>query len=428
MTKKANVHSMGRMPESGMSPELERVRALSVSLEGRRVGILNRLPGERHIFAFEQDYVDAPNRPTLSLSYKGHMGGLVTAVRPVGRRLSPFFSNLLPEGQLREYIAAKAGVKKDREFFLMAIVGEDLPGAVTVRPLDAEDADDHEHHDDDDPQHPQQGMLRFSLAGVQLKFSAVLNAAGGLTIPAYGIGGAWIVKLPSMQYPAVPENEYVMLQLARAAGIEVPSIRLIRIGEITGLPPDTARLQGNALAIERFDRAGDGRRVHMEDFAQVFGIFPDDKYSGRSYANIAAVLWAETGSACTYEFVRRVVFSVLTGNADMHLKNWSLLYPDGRTPVLSPAYDFVATVPYIPGDTLALSFGGSRSLDGITLEQVRRFTDTARLPMKPVWDIVLDMVERTRQAWKGLPEKELLPRDLLGTIDGQIEKVVSGTK
>ena len=68
------------------------------------------------------------------------------------------------------------------------------------------------------------------------------------------------------------------------------------------------------------------------------------------------------------EFVRRLVFSVLIGNGDMHLKNWSLLYPDGRTPLLSPAYDFVSTVPYIPGDSLALSFGGAKSLDGIGID------------------------------------------------------------
>ena len=99
----------------------------------------------------------------------------------------------------------------------------------------------------------------------------------------------------------------------------------------------------------------------MEDFAQVFGGFPDDKYEHRSYANIAAVLW-ESGEQSTWEFVRRLVFSVLIGNADMHLTNWSLIYPDRRTPVLSPGYDFVATLPYLPHDKVALSSGESKSL------------------------------------------------------------------
>jgi serine/threonine-protein kinase HipA len=411
-------------PGTAMNPELEKVKALAVHLHGRRIGIINRLAGDRHLFAFEQDYVDDPNRPTLSLSYKGQAGGLVTAIRPVGRRLPPFFSNLLPEGHLRTYLAEKAGVKPDREFFLMAVLGADVAGAVTVKPVDTGERDDEEPHDDVD--HRQnEGVLRFSLAGVQLKFSAVMEASGGLTIPAHGVGGSWILKLPSAQFPAVPENEFVMLELARAIGIQVPAIRLVRVADIQGLPPDAVRMEGQALAVERFDRAAGGRRIHMEDFAQVFGLFPDDKYGSRSYANIAAVLWAETGDAGAYEFVRRLVFSVLIGNADMHLKNWSLLYPDGRKPVLSPAYDFVATVPYIMHDKLALSFGGSRALNEITLDQVRRFTDTAGLPMKPVWDTVRETVQRTAEAWKTLAQKDLLSKVIHTAIDEQIQTAVA---
>jgi hypothetical protein len=257
-------------------------------------------------------------------------------------------------------------------------------------------------------------------SGVQLKFSAIMESSGGLTIPADGVGGSWIVKLPSTRFTAVPENEYVMLELARAVGIEVPAVRLVPVAEIQGLPQDAARMEGMALAVERFDRAPGGRRIHMEDFAQVFGLFPQDKYKKRSYANIASVLWAETGDKGTYEFVRRLVFSVVIGNADMHLKNWSVLYPDGRTPALSSAYDFVATLPYIENDSLALTFGGSRSLSGVTLDQVRRFTDRARLPMSPVWEIVRETAARTAEAWKAQPHKDLISGEMLKIIDKQI--------
>jgi len=414
-----------------MDPDLEKINSLDVHLHGRRIGIINRLAGDHSLFAFEQDYVDDPNRPILSLSYKGQAGGLVTAVRPVVRRLPPFFSNLLPEGHLRTYLAEKAGVKPEREFFLMAVLGADVAGAVTVKPLGANEfVDDLQPHHDDirhDDDRQQKGVLRFSLAGVQLKFSAVLEASGGLTIPAHGLGGSWIVKLPSTQFPAVPENEYVMLELARAIGIQVPSIRLVPVAAIQGLPPDAAHMAGQALAVERFDRAAGHRRIHMEDLAQVFGLFPDDRYRHRSYANIAAVLWAESGDVATYEFVRRLAFSVVIGNAGMHLKNWSLIYPDGRIPVLSPAYDFVATLPYIPGDSLALTFGGSRSLNEITLTQVRRFADTARLPVTPVWKVVRETVERTVEAWKVLHQKELLAATTLKIIDQQIQRVIAGT-
>ena len=405
----------------------KKLNALSVELYGRRIGVINRLAGDRHLFAFEQDYLDDPGRPTLSLSFKGEDGGLVTATRPVSVRVPPFFSNLLPEGHLREYLAMRARLKPEREFFLLAMLGEDLPGAVVVVPRDQEHDDAHHDaahaHAADADDRDGDGALRFSLAGVQLKFSAVIEASGGLTIPVNGMGGSWIVKLPSARFPAVPENEHVMLELARAVGITVPENRLVDIREIEGLPEDAAGVEGNALAVKRFDRGPEGRRIHMEDFAQVFGLFSRDKYDRRSYANVAAVLWAETGQEGAYEFVRRLAFTALIGNADMHLKNWSLLYPDRRTPVLSPAYDFVATLPHMPKDKLALNFGDSRSLAEITVDQVRRFADTARMPASPVWQIITDTAERSVAAWETLEEARALASEMRTSIGNQILRV-----
>jgi len=407
-----------------MNSDPQKLNALAVHLHGRAIGVLNRLAGDRHLFAFEQDYIDDPERPTLSLSFKGRTGGLVTALRPVGRRVPPFFSNLLPEGHLRTYLAQRAEVKPEREFFLLAILGGDLPGAVTLAPIEKEERADAVHAREERLEKSRPNTaLQFSLAGVQLKFSAVMEASGRLTIHADGMGGSWIVKLPSARFPAVPENEYAMMELARKVGIAVPAVRLVDTGSIRGLPEDAATIGGKALAVERFDRAPRGKLVHMEDFAQIFGLFPDDKYGHKSYANIASVLWAEAGQEDTFEFVRRVVFSMLIGNADMHLKNWSVLYPDKRTPALSPGYDFVATLPYLPKDTLALNFGGSRSLDEITRDQMRRFADTARIPASPLWEIAAETAERTVASWKTLEQADVLPKELRAAIDKQILRV-----
>jgi serine/threonine-protein kinase HipA len=412
-----------------MKFDTKKIKALAVRLHGRQIGIINRLAGERQIFAFEEEYIDDPNRPTLSLSFKSGTGGLVTALRPVPRRVPPFFSNLLPEGHLRTYLAKLAEVKPEREFFLLAVLGADLPGALVVTPLEG-DAHEVEAHDaaGDHDDRPPETALRFSLAGVQVKFSAVMEASGGLTVPAGGMGGSWIVKLPSARFSAVPENEFVMLELARRVGIAVPPNRLIDMAKIKGLPDEARTGGGTALAVQRFDRVPGGDPVHMEDFAQVFGLYPDDKYGHRSYANIASVLWAETGEESTYEFVRRLVFSVLIGNADMHLKNWSLLYPDRRKPVLSPAYDFVATLAYIPGDRLALNFGGSRSLNEITTGQMRSFAGTARIPASPLWQIAVETAERTVASWKTLEQVDLLSKEMRTSIEKQILTVAATTK
>jgi serine/threonine-protein kinase HipA len=404
-----------------MSFDPKTLHALTVNLHGRRIGVINRISGDHHLFSFDQGYIEDADRPVLSLSFKGQSGGLVIPMRAVTGRLPVFFSNLLPEGHLREYLAARAGVKQHREFFLLAVLGSDLPGALTVAPLEQPVQSIAAHsRDREEEEAIPEAAFRFSLAGVQLKFSAIMESTGGLTIPAGGIGGAWIVKLPSSSFQFVPENEYTMLALARVMGIEVPETRLIDIAEIRGLPSDATTIGGKALAIRRFDRGPNGEAIHMEDFAQVFGLYPRDKYHHRSYANIASVLWAETGESGTFEFFRRLVFSVLIGNGDMHLKNWSLLYPDRRTPLLSPAYDFVATFPYIPNDNLALTFGGSRSLSGISPDQVRRFADTARLPVNPLWTIVRETVERTLDAWENLAEKDMLPAEMRKAVGDQI--------
>jgi serine/threonine-protein kinase HipA len=415
-----------------MKFDAKKLNALAVRLHGRQIGVINRLAGDRQIFAFEQGYIDDPQRPTLSLSFKGRTGGLVTALRPVPRRVPPFFSNLLPEGHLREYLAKLADVNPEREFLLLAVLGADLPGALVIAPLKDDAKEDDGHHDagdaDRNDDRLREAVLRFSLAGVQLKFSAVMEASGGLTVPAGGMGGSWIVKLPSARFAAVPENEFAMLELARRAGIVVPDNRLVEMSEIKGLPEEARAPGSKALALQRFDRAAGGVPVHMEDFAQVFGRYPNDKYHFRSYANIASVLWAEAGEDAVAEFVRRLVFSIVIGNTDMHLKNWSLLYPDRRKPVLSPGYDFVATLPYIPNETLALSFGGSRSLSEITLSQMRRFADTARIPASPLWKIAVETAERAAAAWKSLEQADLLPKDLRASINKQILGVATTIK
>jgi serine/threonine-protein kinase HipA len=408
----------------------KKLNALSVRLHGKQIGIINRLAGDKQLFAFEQDYIDDPNRPTLSLSFKSSTEGLVTSVKTVARRVPPFFSNLLPEGHLRDYLAKLADVNPQREFFLLAVLGADLPGALVVTPISGEEQGGKRQGAAEEAhgQQPPETALRFSLAGVQLKFSAMMEASGGLTVPVGGMGGSWIVKLPSARYPAVPENEFAMLELAQRIGITVPESKLVEVKDIKGLPEEGLTTGGKALALRRFDRVPGGDPVHMEDFAQVFGLFPDDKYGRRSYANIASVLWAEIGEDAVDEFVRRLVFSVLIGNADMHLKNWSLLYPDRRNPVLSPGYDFVATLPYIPNDTLALNFGDSRSLSEITQDQMRRFADAARIPASPLWAIAVETAERTAAEWDKLEQTALLRKEMREGIRKQILGVAAKLK
>src|SRR5690606_36878942 len=111
-----------------------------------------------------------------------------------------------------------------------------------------------------------------------------------------------------------------------------------------------AQAKTNFLAVLRYDRRPGGR-VHCEDFAQVFGVMPEDKYTLRiSYLSVAAVLLSRPslGEAAVHELLRRIMVNEMLGNPDMHLKNLGLWYPDGKTPELPPAYDIVAHTVYTP--------------------------------------------------------------------------------
>jgi serine/threonine-protein kinase HipA len=334
----------------------------------------------------------------------------------------PFFSNLLPEGPLREFLAKQAGVNPRREFFLLWILGRDLPGALTVRAADGEAWPPEPDGEPDKKERERRAnVLRFSLAGVQLKFSAVTSDRknGGLTIPATGVGGSWIVKLPSARFERVPENEYAMMTLAARLGMDVPEVQLIDTDAIEGLPEGIGKLSGPALAVKRFDRTEEGP-VHIEDFAQVFGVFPDDKYQKASYRLIAGVLGVETGDEGAAEFIRRLVFNTLIGNADMHLKNWSLIYPDRRTVRLSPAYDFVSTVPYIADENAALKYARTRRMSELTYDELAYLAAKARLPEKLILDTAAATVEGFTSLWAA--EKAHLPlsRETVAAIDKHI--------
>ncbi|MEQ8228198.1 MAG: HipA domain-containing protein [Rhodospirillales bacterium] len=395
------------------------VSLLNVKLYGEPIGTLTRVGGDRIIFAFNDDYTENPDRPILSLGFKDQLGELITGFRPTQTRLMPFFSNLLPEGHMRSYLAERAGINTNREFFLLWVLGQDLPGAVTIEPSEdqawPEDHDQGDNEDDHDDHHDH--ALRFSLAGVQLKFSAVNEARGGLTIPARGVGGDWIVKLPSRDFSGVPENEFSMLTLAGRIGIDVPEINLVDLTDIEGLPEGLGRFEGKAFAIKRFDRSGGEDRIHIEDFAQIFGVYPEDKYKKASARSIASVLAAETSESDIAEFIRRLTFNVLIGNADMHLKNWSVRYLDPKSVSLAPAYDFVSTIPYIPDSKAALNVSRTKRFDEFNLDELSHLAAKARLPSKLVRDTAIETAQTFLGVWQEEKRNLTLHDDVIRVID-----------
>jgi serine/threonine-protein kinase HipA len=151
-------------------------RMLEVRLHEVAIGMLTMLPSRKIFFSFDEAYLKDPGRCILSQSFFRPSGALIPESKATLVRLPAFFSNLLPEGHLREYLARLAEVKSTEEFKLIELLGEDLPGAVSVAPLKTvkpKPSMIEIVEGNGVAQHP----YRFSLAGVQLKFSAIAGAS-----------------------------------------------------------------------------------------------------------------------------------------------------------------------------------------------------------------------------------------------------------
>lgn len=167
-----------------------------------------------------------------------------------------------------------------------------------------------------------------------------------------GLWGRYILKPPSEEYPQLPENEALVMQLAREMGIPTAVSGLI--------PMDSGEF---CYIVKRFDRGQDNHKLAMEDFAQISGRLTEDKYKG-SYERLAKLLvhYSWQPGIDLVRLYELLLFCYVAGNADMHLKNFSLYAPqDGRLQ-LSPAYDLLCTEIIIPEDPeeCALTLNGRK--------------------------------------------------------------------
>jgi len=373
-----------------------------VWIGAQRAGTILRI-GDRTRFSLDRDYLEDPNRSVLGLVFEDRPERVHVATV----RVAPWFSNLLPEGRLRDWIAGERGVNRQREMELLAQVGHDLPGAVRVLP-EGEVPIGSIWNDEPDTypvemaaDFPRVG-LRFSLAGVAMKFSMIM-LHDRLTIPAHGEGGDWIVKTPDTRFHDVPVNEFAMMSLAGAVGIETPEVKLVPRDRVDERVPPSLWPEGEevAYAIRRFDRDAHRGLVHIEDLAQVRNVYPERKYAG-NFETVANLIYRGRDRESLFEFTRRLTFSVLISNGDSHLKNWSLIYRDGRVPALAPAYDLVSTAYYFAGDRpedLGLKFGGSKEFHRVTLGTFRRLQERLGVHDVDLAECAALTVERTLAEW-----------------------------
>lgn len=397
------------------------MRAYEVLLNDVPVGLLAEDPTGRIGFQFSREDSAQGPRPVLSQSLEGGYERTWWGRRP--GQLPAFFANLLPEGRLRELLEESLGVREGDHLGLLAAVGRDLPGALSLRASPGEAAlasppEEPAHGNGGD--RPEPAGLRFSLAGVQLKFS-MLRGSGRFTLPAHDQRGDWIVKIGSPEYPFLAENEHAMLEWARLAGFEVPESLLLGAEELSAIRkyiPEGTR----SLALRRYDRQGT-LRYHQEDFAQVVGSTPEHKYDF-TYDQLVVITQAIVGEQGYEELLRRLAFVVATGNNDAHLKNWALLYRDRVTPSLAPLYDQVCTIAWQALDReLALKFCGSRDFGRVSADSFRRLAHKARADPERAVMLARETVARLRDTWTRLQAETALPAEHAQALREHWERV-----
>jgi serine/threonine-protein kinase HipA len=373
-----------------------RDQTFAVLLHNEPVAQLRVRENGSSVLGFRDAYVQTTPRPVLSQRFEDWNLAKLRRFQS----LPPFFQHLLPEGALRKYILNAENLE-DSDVELLRRLGRDLPGAVTLIPEDAED-DEASDQAVDEPSAPSATPaegLRASLAGVQLKFSA--ERKGRITFPVRGRTGRWILKLPDRDHQRLPELEHSMMRWAAATGFDVPETDVVSVSDLEDMPPHLEWSEATAYVCRRFDRSEEGLPIHIEDFAQVFGVPLNDstKYGGlgHGYLAIARALSAIAGHSEMLVFLRRLVFDILCGNDDSHLKNWSLIYRDRLHGRLAPAYDIVPTVLFPQyKQALALDFVGVTHFTDITRDRFRQLAKKLDIPPTDLLAVVDETIERAQ--------------------------------
>jgi serine/threonine-protein kinase HipA len=360
------------------------------------VGVLVRDAKGALAFAYTPEHAANPAALALSLS-------LPLSEEPYeDTPTRAFFDNLLQErdGVLR-HVMAREGLSRDDVAGLLAHIGRDCPGAISVLPQGATPSKipgdlerDYEPLSDAQVEAIVQALHERAplpesvrdpspLSGVQSKIALTLLADGRFGEPRSGSGAptTHIIKAPDQRHKEDAALEAAALDLCAGVGLVTAEARILRVGVI------------EVLLATRFDRGltADGRiaRLHQEDFAQALGLPATLKYERnaktalRFDARAIGGVLAQTldPSAAREDFVRAVLFDLMIGNVDAHAKNHALLHHPGGGVSLTPRYDVIPTrLDHQLTDELAFKIGGATTLETITGNDVEIFLDAIGVP------------------------------------------------
>lgn len=256
---------------------------------------------------------------------------------------------------------------------------------------------------------------KLSIQGVQPKLSATISVVEQ-EFKIVDQFGTYIIKPQNDLFPELPQNEDVTMRMAKAFGLDVPLHGMLY-----------AKDGSLSYFIKRFDRYGKGKKIATEDFAQLTGNTRDTKYRFTMEKLVPVI-----DEFCSFpaiekaDFFKRILFCYVTGNEDMHLKNFSLITKNGKT-TLTPIYDFLNSSIAIknPEEEIALTLNGKKSNLKASDFVDYYAKDRLQLNEKTITTI-LEQMHNAIPKWKELLEISFLSDDMkekyLGLLGNRIVK------
>ncbi len=408
------------------------MQTLHVFIHNQLAGVLSQ---KDRLFTFEyaSEYLASDHPTPLSETLP-----LASDVHP-SDRVKSFFSNLLPEGDLRTLIAKDRKISADNDFALLREIGGECAGAVSLLPPGERPQADATYEPLPDshladmiksaslkPLIIHSDELRLSLAGAQNKIP-IYYENGQCSLPREGAPSSHILKIASPGFPDLIENEFFCMKLAKKAGLPVPQVFIWTHEGI------------KAFIVERYDRYRDDtgvlHRLHQEDFCQALGIMPDRKYENEGGPGYADCVQA-VNELCTTPVLEKnklidwMVFNFLIGNCDAHAKNISLLYTQAGT-ALAPFYDLVSTLIYPElSQKMAMHIGGKGQVNYLFPVHWQRLADDLEISPKQLSrklkKISSFLAPLTEKAKNEMPDDTVLQETatkIMATIQAQTQRI-----
>lgn len=373
---------------------------LEVWMRDCLAGIL-RETDEGYIFSYDDKYLESKDARPVSLTLPLRSGEYVSPF------LFPFLDGLIPEGWLLDKASETWQIDRLNRFGLLSVACRDTVGAISIRKCrDVERPEDKRYgYDALSPVALTDDILDSLTVDTVLKGITVPGVQKKLPVPLFEGFEDYIIKPQVKEFRAMPEAECLVMDMSERLGIRTAEHALIPYYD------------GMLYIVKRMDRVihadGNMEKLNMEDFCQLSGRLTADKYKS-SYEQCGKVIrqYSSIPGADLIEFFIRVVFSFITGNSDMHLKNFSLLESEvGGTYALSPAYDLLPVNVIMPEDTeeMALTLNGKKRK--LKRKDFIAFAENLKMSRSHAENLIDSLVRKKRILLK-MVEKSHLPEDM----------------